>query len=83
MTERTGERMLTGPRVYRIEWVLGTDRLRGHCYCGTSYDAEDPIELWSWLLAHPDSHGGDRPETPAPVDRGPAGAVRERQPVPA
>ncbi|MEO3930885.1 hypothetical protein ABGB07_44635 [Micromonosporaceae bacterium B7E4] len=75
-------RMLTGPRVYRVEWVLGTDRLRGFCFCGTSHDAEDPIELWAWLLTHPDSHGGDGPVHPEPVD-GPTGAVRDRQPVPA
>jgi len=75
--------MLTGPRVYRIDWVLGTDRLRGTCFCGASHDAEDPIELWAWLLAHPDTHRGDRPGEPGPDDRDPTGAAREREPVPA
>ncbi|GIG91547.1 hypothetical protein [Plantactinospora endophytica] len=87
MTGRSGPpeppgRMLTGPRVYRVDWVLGTDRLRGFCFCGTSYDAEDPIELWAWLLAHPDSHGGTGPTEPEPADP-PSGTVRDRQPVPA
>ncbi len=48
--------MLTGDAVYRVVWVPGTDRLRGWCWCGTSYEAEGPVELWQWLLAHPDNH---------------------------
>jgi hypothetical protein len=48
--------MLTGDRVYRIHWVLGTDRLRAVCHCGAEREFEDPVELWEWLLAHPEGH---------------------------
>jgi hypothetical protein len=51
-------RMLPGPRVLRVEWVPGADRLRGTCFCGATHDAEDPIAMWEWLLDHRDSHGG-------------------------
>ena len=51
-------RMLEGGRVFRIVWKLNTDVLVGHCWCGTSREAEDPIELWEWLLAHPETHDG-------------------------
>jgi hypothetical protein len=40
-------------RVYRIEWVPGTDRLRGICHCGAAGEAHDPVSMWQWLLAHP------------------------------
>jgi hypothetical protein len=49
-----------GDRVLRIGWLPGSDRLRGHCHCGAESEAEDPIALWSWLLAHPD-HPADGP----------------------
>jgi len=39
---------------YRITWMPGSDLLFGVCHCGAECRAEDPIELWSWLLAHPD-----------------------------
>jgi hypothetical protein len=65
--------MLTGDRVYRIHWVLGTDRLRAVCHCTAEREFEDPVELWEWLLAHPDGH---LPADPTPPDvRVPAGAV--------
>lgn len=48
--------MLAGSSVYRVVWVPGSDRLRGYCWCGQAQEAEDPIELWTWLLAHPDTH---------------------------
>ncbi|WP_030486975.1 hypothetical protein [Micromonospora chokoriensis] len=48
--------MLTGDRVYRIHWMPGTDTLRGTCHCGAERLAEDPVELWEWLLAHPQGH---------------------------
>jgi hypothetical protein len=68
--------MLHGPRVLRVEWLPGTDRLRGTCFCGTAHDAEDPIAMWEWLLDHRNSHGGD-PGGPAPgVPTGP-----RREPV--
>lgn len=41
---------------YRVTWLPGSDTLRGVCYCGASHVAEDPIEIWSWLLAHPEGH---------------------------
>lgn len=47
---------LHGERVYRIHWVLLTDRLRAVCYCDAERIFEEPIELWEWLLAHPDGH---------------------------
>ncbi|MBN6040212.1 oxidoreductase [Amycolatopsis sp. 195334CR] len=46
--------MLTGDRVHRIHWVLGTDRLRAVCHCSAEREFDDPVELWEWLLAHPE-----------------------------
>jgi hypothetical protein len=46
----------TGGRLYRIQWVPGTDTLRGSCHCGAERTAEEPVELWEWLLAHPLDH---------------------------
>lgn len=40
--------------VYRVDWMPGTDRLRGTCHCGATAEAEDPAVIWQWLLAHPD-----------------------------
>ncbi|MFI9583536.1 hypothetical protein ACIHCQ_17200 [Streptomyces sp. NPDC052236] len=40
--------------VYRIDWVPGTDTLHGICHCGAERSAQDPVELWEWMLAHPD-----------------------------
>lgn len=54
MTEHVA--MLTGDRVYRVHWRLGTDRLAGVCHCGAERESEDPVELWDWLLAHPEGH---------------------------
>jgi hypothetical protein len=48
--------MLRGDRVYRVHWIPGTDTLRGVCHCGAERAAEEPVELWDWLLAHPDGH---------------------------
>ncbi|CAM02099.1 hypothetical protein A8924_3212 [Saccharopolyspora erythraea NRRL 2338] len=61
--------VLGGDRVYRIHWVLGTDRLRAVCHCGAERIFEDPVELWEWLLAHPDGHRADEdaPTGPAQV----------------
>ncbi|XRQ14603.1 hypothetical protein ACN3XK_28165 [Actinomadura welshii] len=41
----------------RVEWSPGSDRLTGICHCGAQRTAEDPAEIWAWLLAHP-GHGG-------------------------
>jgi hypothetical protein len=66
-------RMLHGPRVRRVEWMPGTDRLLGTCLCGTTYEADDPIAMWDWLLTHEEGHGGDgagrTPDRPAPAVR--------------
>lgn len=51
-------------RIYRIEWLPGSDRLRGTCHCGATIEGQDPLSMWQWLLAHP-AH-------PGPGDPGPA-----------
>jgi hypothetical protein len=38
--------------VLRIDWQPGTDVLRGTCYCGAVGEAQDPVRMWEWLLAH-------------------------------
>ena len=48
-TFRTGE-------IYRIDWLPGTDVLHGTCHCGAEYSAQDPVEMWEWMLAHPEGH---------------------------
>ncbi len=55
--------MLRGERVYRIHWVLGTDRLRAACHCSAERDFDDPVALWEWLPAHPAGHGTTKEET--------------------
>ncbi|WP_199844276.1 hypothetical protein [Streptomyces sp. RTd22] len=52
--------------VYRIDWLPGTDVLHGVCHCGAERSAEDPVELWQWMLAHPDGHSS------APLQKGTA-----------
>lgn len=42
-----------GP-VLRVSWVPGTDVLVGTCTCAARYECQDPVEMWDWLLAHPD-----------------------------
>jgi hypothetical protein len=49
-------RMLTGANVVRIVWIPGTDRLLGTCHCEAAHEADDPIQMWDWLLAHPEGH---------------------------
>jgi len=39
--------------VYRVDWLPGTDQLRGTCHCGAVVEARDPVLLWERLLAHP------------------------------
>jgi len=55
-------KMLEGSTVYRVVWQLHTDVLVGYCWCGTSHESVDPIELWDWLLAHPETHPGTHPK---------------------
>jgi hypothetical protein len=66
--------MLAGGTVNRITWRPGTDRLLGTCHCGAMGEAEDPVAMWEWLLAHPEHPGrpdrrghsehSDRPDRP-------------------
>ncbi|MGH3416938.1 MAG: hypothetical protein ACRDSS_10755, partial [Actinocrinis sp.] len=42
--------------INRIDWEPGSDLLRGTCHCGARRTCEDPIEMWNWLLAHPEGH---------------------------
>ncbi|MEU8345534.1 hypothetical protein SAMN05443665_1017135 [Actinomadura meyerae] len=44
---RGGERL-------RVEWSPGSDTLTGICHCGAQHTAGDPVEIWAWLLAHPE-----------------------------
>ncbi|MDG4858652.1 hypothetical protein P8605_10905 [Streptomyces sp. T-3] len=39
---------------FQVFWEPGSDVLTGTCHCGAVIRAEDPVEVWSWLLAHPD-----------------------------
>ncbi|HET6634033.1 MAG TPA: hypothetical protein VFH77_03295 [Streptomyces sp.] len=50
--------------VYRIDWVPGTDVLRGVCHCGARHRSEDPAEMWTWMLGHPTGHepAGQQPD---------------------
>ncbi|MFF4313119.1 hypothetical protein ACWDFR_01465 [Streptomyces sp. 900105755] len=49
MSTPTGE-------VYRIDWLPGTDVLHGTCHCGAEHTAQDPVEMWEWMLRHPEGH---------------------------
>ena len=44
----------------RVRWLPGSDRLVGTCHCGAEHTAEDPEQLWQWLLAHPEHDAGGR-----------------------
>jgi hypothetical protein len=44
----------TDATIYRVVWAPGSDHLLGICHCGAEHDAEDPVQVWEWLLAHPD-----------------------------
>ncbi|MCZ2825625.1 MULTISPECIES: hypothetical protein [unclassified Modestobacter] len=83
--------VLEGERVLRVNWLPGSDRLRGLCHCGAEAEASDPVEMWEWLLAHPD-HPADGPTEPpatGPLPVPPAHLVTDpltitrRTPVPA
>lgn len=45
-----------GRDTFSITWVPGTDVMLGVCHCGAERTAEDPVELWGWLLGHPAGH---------------------------
>ncbi|MGY1738283.1 hypothetical protein [Geodermatophilus sp. SYSU D00684] len=83
--------VLAGDRVVRVDWLPGSDRLRGRCHCGADGEAEDPVAMWEWLLAHPDHPAGGPagpagptvlPPPPAHLVTDPAKVLR-RTPVPA
>ncbi|MEV0557102.1 hypothetical protein AB0I27_27055 [Streptomyces sp. NPDC050597] len=57
MTSPTGE-------IYRIDWLPGTDVLHGTCHCGAEHSAEDPIEMWEWMVGHPEGHSPRVPLDP-------------------
>ncbi len=68
-TSATGE-------IYRIDWLPGTDVLRGTCHCGAERTAQDPIEMWEWMLAHPEGHAPGPPEPSAGTPGTPQGPSR-------
>ncbi len=43
-------------RVFRVEWVPGTDQLLGRCFCSAELLGTEPGLLWDWLLGHPAGH---------------------------
>ena len=55
--------VLDGERVMRVNWVPGSDRLRGRCSLRRRERGRRPGRMWEWLLAHPDHPrgGSDRP----------------------
>jgi hypothetical protein len=65
----------------KVLWQPGTDTLLGICHCGAEHLAGDPIEIWSWLHAHPAGHGpaqrpGPPARTPGPPARTPSNTNR-------
>ncbi|WP_328345931.1 hypothetical protein [Micromonospora sp. NBC_00421] len=76
--------MLTGERVHRVHWVPGTDTLRGICHCGAERAADEPVELWEWLLGHPRGHRVPaRPASVPPARPAATASVPGRPAVPA
>lgn len=63
MSSPTGE-------IYRIDWLPGTDILHGTCHCGREHSSQDPIEMWEWMLSHPQGH---QPQTDQPQADQPQG----------
>jgi hypothetical protein len=61
--------------VFQIVWTPGTDDLLGVCHCGAEHVGQDPAEVWSWLLAHPDGHGHARAGLRIPAGAGATGTV--------
>ncbi|GLW06981.1 hypothetical protein Misp01_21110 [Microtetraspora sp. NBRC 13810] len=51
---------MSGSGTFRVIWEPGSDLLVGVCHCEAEGRAEDPVEIWRWLLAHPD-HGTGAP----------------------
>jgi hypothetical protein len=61
--------------VLQIVWTPGTDDLLGVCHCGAEHLGQDPVEVWSWLLAHPDGHAPAQPDRPVPASAGAVASV--------
>ncbi|MPQ98838.1 hypothetical protein GB931_13095 [Modestobacter sp. I12A-02628] len=70
--------VLPGERVLRVSWLPGSDRLRGSCHCGAESEADDPIAMWEWLLAHPDHPAAGPEAPPEPIGPPPAHTVSRR-----
>ena len=71
-------------RLTRVEWLPGSDLLRGRCHCSAEAEAGDPIAMWQWLQAHPD-HPAEGPAEPAvtlPTVRPPAHLVTDPGQIP-
>lgn len=43
-------------KVYCVDWVPGTNRLRGVCPCGAVTEVDDPALMWEWLVGHRARH---------------------------
>ena len=71
---------LAGESVLRVEWLPGSDRVRGRCHCGAEAEAEEPAAMWEWLLAHPD-HPAGGPGDPGPRAVPPPAAADAGPPV--
>ncbi|GAA1810250.1 hypothetical protein HC028_19045 [Planosporangium flavigriseum] len=65
-------RVLSGRKVLRVVWLPGSDRLQGNCHCGAVHIADDPVEVWTWLLAHPVGHEAPAADPPPPARPEPA-----------
>ena len=77
MSLPTPRHELDGERVLRVDWLPGSDRLRGLCHCGAEAEAGDPVAMWEWLLAHPDhpASGPAEPQSAGPLPVPPAHVV--------
>ncbi len=71
--------VLEGERITRVNWLPGSDRLRGLCFCGAEAEASDPNMMWEWLFAHPDHPAGGpaEPPTSGPLPTPPAHYVSD------
>lgn len=57
--------------VYRIDWMPGTDLLHGTCHCGAEHTAQDPVEMWEWMLGHPVGHAAPESPSQSPLESPP------------
>ncbi|QPP09692.1 hypothetical protein G4Z16_28445 [Streptomyces bathyalis] len=47
----------SGAEVRRIHWIPGSDLLLARCFCGREREFDDPVQMWDWLLGHPEEDG--------------------------